>query len=165
MHLSALRPLAALKALTVVVDGDGAAQFEDNEMCTAEELLPVLPPGVQTVGGGPRAAMPLCSESYVGGLSGMSGPCGVCSGLPLKRIGPALHRHRNRHRAWRTDTPPPPHLTPTRVQVELGPASHRRGLLVGGELGRRGGKLHTLRLFQGLGDPWLEAEHTGADEG
>jgi hypothetical protein len=64
-----------------------------------------------------------------------------------------------------------PHLTPTPtpttpMQADLGPVSHRSGLRVGVEIGRRGGMLRTLRLYnQDLGDPWLEVEHTGADAG
>jgi hypothetical protein len=59
-HLPALRPLAALKALTVVIDGDGVAQFDDAEVCTAEELLPALPPGVQKVRQCSMGLAPLC---------------------------------------------------------------------------------------------------------
>ncbi len=52
---------------------------------------------------------------------------------------------------------------PTRVQVALGPVSHRRGLeLVGEVVGRRGGELESLRLFQCKDGPWLEVELAGS---
>jgi hypothetical protein len=52
---------------------------------------------------------------------------------------------------------------PPRVQMALGPVSHRRGLgLVGEVVGRRGGELRSLWLHQSHDLPWLEVELTGA---
>ncbi len=53
-HLSALRPLAALEVLEVVVKSTIAAEgewggLEEEHMAAADDLLPALPPGVKEV--------------------------------------------------------------------------------------------------------------------
>ncbi len=49
-HVSALRPLAALERLAVVLEDEAILWLrEDEDMATADELLPALPLGIKEV--------------------------------------------------------------------------------------------------------------------
>jgi hypothetical protein len=54
-HVSALRPLAALERLDVVLEDEAiVCLMEDEDMAAADELLPALPLGIKEVRTRPR---------------------------------------------------------------------------------------------------------------
>jgi hypothetical protein len=94
-HLSALRPLAALERLDVVVKTIIAAydmgwrDENDEDMGAADDLLPLLPPGVKEV------RVRVGARQWVS-----SGPMGVGGGAGMRAMNVAGRRWRVAGRAW-----------------------------------------------------------------